>query len=179
MGNERNWDIITYLTEEQLLSVLTDKESQISAFAYILHDKDVKSDGTLKEPHFHLCLLLNNGHTFSQMEKWFSGFLDDKGKPVNTLLEKLKSPLGAFQYLTHNTEDSKNKYQYNTEDIVSVNTERFLKKHEKQDTILLAIQDLLAGVPLREVSQKYGRDFIVHYGHIKTLYNDIIAQDFE
>ena len=39
--------------EEGLSNFVKDNNSVVDEYAYILHDRDVKEDGTLKDPHFH------------------------------------------------------------------------------------------------------------------------------
>lgn len=178
MSKVRNWRLVTYLSEEQLMSVLLEHDTQIKAYAYILHDKDFLEDKITPKPaHYHLLLALNNAHTFEQVHKWFIGFEDDKGVEINSFLLELNHRKGAFAYLTHDTFKSKDKYQYPVSDIKSFNPNFFTNDDESaSDCLSLAVDEILGGANLIEVKRKYGRDFIIHYPKIKLLVQDIVNQ---
>lgn len=172
----RTFALITYLSELHLKMVLLQHDNQIRAYAYILHDKDLTEQGTPKEVHIHLLIKTVNTCTVEAVKKWFKGFTDEKGLPINTLAQPMHDITSSFDYLTHDTEQSRaeGKYQYPKTDIVSNDIE-FWESNEKQDqdNITLAIIDLMNGLPLSLVAIKYGRDFIIHYQSIKLLLNDI------
>lgn len=98
---------------------LEDIQSLISQFsfadyeyAYILHDKDLKSDGSLKEPHYHFYGSRKSPIT----EQTLKNFV--KTCKQNVLYENLKSTDNALlRYFLHC--DNNDKYQYKEEDIVS------------------------------------------------------------
>lgn len=175
----RNFSLVTYCSPEQVQAVMHAHDKQLKAYAYILHDKDTIEIGELKTSHCHVIVSLVNNTTCEAVRNWFRGFVDNRGLPVNTLAQSCHDIFAAFDYLTHNTEQAKSdgKYLYSDSDIVGFNLD-FFKDDTKQeiDNLTLAITDMLNGVPLADVLQRYGRDFIVHYGHIKMLYNDIQKQ---
>lgn len=174
----RNWRLTSYLSEEQILKVIEEHETQIKAYAYALHDKDIiEETGEIKTPHYHILLALHNGNTLSGVLNWFSCFTDDDGREIHTLGKEMNNRKGAYAYLTHNTVASQNKYQYDESIIKSVNGEFFQLDENKEDLLSLAVEDLLAGTPLRVLASRYGRDFIIHYNHIKSLYIDIKSQE--
>lgn len=169
----RNFSLVTYLKPYQIENVLLKHDRQVKSYAYITHDK------CNKEVHTHLLLCLINNTTCNAIQNWFAGFEDEKGLLINTLVQPMHDLYSSFKYLTHETEQAKldGKYVYNVADIKGSNLSYFTNTAEQDvDNLTLAINDLLAGIPLVEVMQTYGRDFIVHYGHIKTLFNDIQKQ---
>lgn len=169
----RNFSLVTYLKPQQIESVLLKHDRQVKAYAYITHDK------CNKEVHTHLLICLINNTTCNAIQNWFAGFEDEKGLQINTLVQPMHDLFSSYKYLTHETEQARDegKYIYNADDIKGNNLSYFTNTSEQDvDNLTLAINDLLAGIPLVEVMQKYGRDFIVHYGHIKTLFNDIQKQ---
>lgn len=178
MSKFRNWRLTSYLNENQIREVLDEHSTQIKAFAYILHDKDLTDKGEPKAPHYHILLCLHHGNSLTGILRWFDGFEDDNGNDINTLGKVMNNRPGAFAYLTHNTCASQDKYQYPETDIVSYNPAFFEIDDDdnKVDTLSAALTDMLDGVPLNEIRSKYGRDFILHYCHIKALYNDIQKQ---
>lgn len=75
-----------------------------------------------------------------------------------------------FRYLTH--QDNPEKYQYSPDDVICSDPSSFEDDVQTDDT-WTAVEDLLNGVPLKEVARRYGRDFIYHYSHIRQLVSDI------
>lgn len=75
-------DRIAYLTEKY------------SIWAYILHDKDVKEDGTLKKPHYHFIIKMPNSRSLNQR------LADDLKTPLN-MIEKIVDWEQAVRYLVH------------------------------------------------------------------------------
>lgn len=175
----RNFSLMTYLKPQQIEDVLHGHDRQIKAYAYITHDKDKNEFGELKEKHIHLLICLVNNTTVDAIRNWFKGFTDEKGMPINTLAQPMHDISGSYDYLTHDTEQAREegKYIYPPDEIKGLNLD-FFKDTNKQDidNLTLAIDDLLNGIPLDEVRKRYGRDFIMHYGHIKMLFNDIQKQ---
>lgn len=169
----RNFSLVTYLNPQHIDSVLFKHDRQVKAYAYITHDK------CNKELHTHLLICLINNTTCNAIQNWFLGFEDEKGLQINTLVQPMHDLYSSYKYLTHETEQARQegKYLYNSDDIKSNNLSYFTDTSKQDvDNLTLAIDDLLAGVPLDEVRKKYGRDFIMHYGHIKMLFNDIQKQ---
>lgn len=168
VDKDRKFYIMSYLSKEQIEQVISEKQNQIKAIAYAFHDKDDN------EPHFHILLYCYSKHTISGIAKWFnrSAFVDDKGMNINTFVEFSLSVKGSFNYLTH--EDDEDKFHYDQSIICGYNIDFFRDNTEVDfDPLSESINDLLCGVSLYECVQRYGRDFIIHYGHIKALLNDI------
>lgn len=163
----RHWFGVTYLSREQVMSVMDKHSCQLRAWAAILHDSD---EG--KEPHIHILISLFNNTTESGITSWFRGFTDSNGLIINTFFQACFDRFSCFGYLTH--KDNLDKFQYSSDLIFGYALDFY-----QDDTILsddaltLALDDMLSGLPLSMIYRRYGRDFIVHYGHIKALYEDI------
>lgn len=169
----RKWSLVTYLPRETLLARLSSLSGKVIAYAFILHDKDVTSDGSPKEPHIHLLLRTAYPLNLSTVRRWFAA-LDDDGKPITTTAQVCNDLDGAFQYLTHANDPQK--FQYDPDDIVCTDISAFcLDDGAPSDDMAAALADLLAGVPLRDVAARYGRDFIIHYASIRLLVQDIMV----
>ena len=169
----RNFCLITYLTEDDLVTCLNNHQSSIRGFEYIFHDKDLKKDGTPKEPHFHVNLILFSARKLVDIRRWFFGF-DLQGLPANTLAQFCMDIGASHDYLTH--KENPEKFQYNSDNIVSSDLSLFERKLDVFDDVSwLALNDMLDGVPLQDIAKRYGRDFIYHYGHIKQVYVDIVG----
>lgn len=170
----RNFSLVTYLNSYQVENIISKHDRQIRAYAYIVHDK------CNKEKHIHLLICLINNTTCNAIKNWFSGIEDSNGLEVNTLVQPMNDIYCSYKYLTHDTQQAKvdGKYQYSVDNILGNNLSYFVDSSAQDiDNLTLALNDLLDGIPLVEVAKKYGRDFIVHYGHIKQLFNDIQNQN--
>ena len=170
----RKFCLVTYLTEPDLVSCLNNHQSSIRGFEYIYHDKDLNEDGSSKELHAHLNLILYDAKTLSVVRRWFAGGKDINGLPANTLGQICMDIGGAHDYLTH--KENLDKFQYSPDDIVSSDTSLFESSvDQSEDVAFLALNDMLERVPLQDIAKRYGRDFIYHYGHIKQVYVDIVG----
>lgn len=170
----RSFYIMSYLSEKQIDKVLLEKDKQIRAVAYAYHDKDETIN------HHHILLYCYSPHTLTSIEKWFNRteFVDEKGMYINTLVQNCLSIKGSFNYLTH--EDEEDKYHYDISIIKGHDIDFFRNAvYIDYDCLSEAINDLLCGVTLYDCVQRYGRDFIIHYGHIKMLLDDINKQKGE
>lgn len=155
-----------------LANFVKDNNSVVDEYAYILHDRDVKEDGTPKEPHYHFLFVLRRSRRLSDIQSCMKKTLQG-----NVLLQPCHSVSDSFGYLTHEDEDDKAKYDES--DIVSSADKSYWKPDKSfndcdksSDCIMSAYLDLLNSMPLTDCAKKYGRDFIIHYNHIKSLLLD-------
>jgi hypothetical protein len=89
------WWSGTCYHKEQLEKIIANTD--VKNYAHILHDKDKNDDGTPKKPHYHFLIQLQQ----KQRGSWFKAFgSDDMGI---VFAEPCFAPLGAFNYLTHDT----------------------------------------------------------------------------
>ena len=157
---------------EGLSNFVKDNNSVVDEYAYILHDRDVKEDGTLKDPHYHFLFVLRRSRRLSDIQSCMKKTLQG-----NVFLQPCRSVSGSYGYLTHENEDSK--VHYDESSIVSSADNSYWKADPSSndsgkscDIILFAYLDLLKSMPLLDCAKKYGRDFIIHYNHIKSLLLD-------
>lgn len=158
--------------QEGLSNFVKDNNSVVDEYAYILHDRDAKEDGTPKEPHYHFLFVLRRSRRLSDIHSCMK-----KSLQGNVMLQSCHSVSGAYGYLTHENEDSK--VHYDESSIVSSADSSFWKSDisstdgdKSCDSIMSAYLDLLNSMPLTDCAKKYGRDFIIHYNHIKSLLLD-------
>lgn len=157
---------------EGLANFVKDNNSVVDEYAYILHDRDVKDDGTPKEPHYHFLFVLNRSRRLADIQSTMKKTLQG-----NVMLQPCHSVSDSYGYLTHEDEDDKAKYDES--DIVSSSDKSYWKpdkssnaSDKSSDTIMSAYLDLFNSLPLTDCAKKYGRDFIIHYTHIKSLLLD-------
>lgn len=179
-GRVRKFSLITYLPQIKLELCLLEHMSQIRCYAYIFHDKDLKEDGTLKEPHYHLIIITHTTCSISAVRRWFKGHVDEKGMEITTTAQVCSDVFEMYDYMTHSTAEarSQGKYQYDKSLMFSNDYEYFEKgRGVDDDNILLACESLLKGAKVRDLGKRYGRDFILHFNQIKTYVNAV--QRFE
>lgn len=117
----KNFEIVqneAVLSEKTIINALNKEDengfNHLINYAYILHDKDFKKDGTKREPHWHILIKMDNAYTFKYIAKRF-GIEEQYVNKINTRFSN------ALNYLTHNTEQAKKdkKYQYDDEEVKS------------------------------------------------------------
>lgn len=76
-------------------------------YVAMLHDKDVKEDGTgeLKKAHYHVLVSYSNPRSLSGVLKEYKDFDVSHAEPI-------QSSDNYIKYMIHDTADSKDKYQY-------------------------------------------------------------------
>lgn len=164
------WEIITYENpEENLVDLL----SSTKGYAYILHDKDNKADGTPKEAHYHILCTFTANITASALAKRLTCVSG------NTLISTVHDKGKAYEYLTH--KNNPDKAQYPDCAIVKSHDSYYvppkLKADDKADETSQMIDDIINGKPLREMARKYGRDYMRNRRHYEEFCKDIILEE--
>lgn len=111
-------------------------------FAVILHDKD-KELGRPVEHHFHAMMEFPNARYASSVAK----ILGDKPQTIEIWDKKIMT---GFAYLTHRTEGSKNKYQYDYSEVKAnfdygAAVDKYLASGEENE-VKVKPEDLLDGL---------------------------------
>ena len=165
----RQFALISYLDESVIRYVIERKSRRIRHWAFILHDKDFKEDGSPKEAHYHVLLWLVNPMTVSAVRGWFSV----PGVEANTLGQIVKSGSDIVEYMTH--EGNPEKFQYCRNDVVSDCWEWFLSKSDDSPS-MQCLDDLMSGMSLYQLSRIYGREFIINHQKYIELARLIAAE---
>lgn len=117
---------------ENALNILLDLDYRL--YAYIVHNKDFQifeNDGVIEEKlkteHIHIVLELKNAKTFTSMQDKFKG----------AHIETIKYKKASYQYLIHNSPNSKEKYQYDIKEIKTNNFEAVKLSIELEDGLRL------------------------------------------
>lgn len=113
-----------YLPFENLEEVIKCIETEIkpTEFAAIIHDKDKKDDGSLKDKHIHVMFHFENARSIENIAK----MLKDKPQSIQKWDKKLES---GYSYLIHETENSKHQHQYDPKEVIA--NFDYLKRIEK------------------------------------------------
>lgn len=179
--------IVTYAQEEQILKIFESKQTQILGFAYILHDCDTS------ESHRHIVLVLKRSRKQCEVLNWFKACTDDKGEKCTTLLKPIACMRGLEEYLTHSDDDSikAGKHQYTEHDIKILKDEELFGyvtdydkalerekvKEEKADEVESLIDDIINGVPLRDMARRYGRDYMKNSSAYRRYAADVVLEE--
>jgi energy-coupling factor transporter ATP-binding protein EcfA2 len=115
MTSRRMIEVIIYKYNEEIKKYIIaqcERYKSIKKYAFILHDKDTKEDGTSKKLHVHLLLYFGNPLPLENIVKWFEhiGVIKENLGPIHNWVS-------ALEYLTHKNDEDK--YQYNEEDITA------------------------------------------------------------
>lgn len=113
--------------------------SVVKDFAYILHDMDINSDGSPKEPHIHCMIRFNDSVPTTAILAHSRVLFGNENTVTISQLERCKSWKSAVAYLTH--ENVQGKYLYSRDSIVS--NYDFVKDIEDALTPKIKLEKLL------------------------------------
>lgn len=136
----RRCEVVVYaehFTALQIQSILLDK-STIKDYAYILHNKDTKEDGSIKKEHFHIMLRFKSPCDSNFIAKWFD-YVNDSN------VSKIKGRWNdALKYLTHL--NSPDKFQYDFADVfANFDYSKQIEKTDYADRKTEIIQGIING----------------------------------
>lgn len=144
------------------------KHSTIKDWAYIIHDKDVKTDGSPVEPHIHLYMHFGqSGATFDTVAKWFK----EEKQQINSVKGRKADIL---KYLTHR--NAPDKYQYDESEVVSnFDIDAAIKQDEELAQITQKIDDIVFAFAREHITYAQAHKnmqsvkLIIPVGDMKTL----------
>lgn len=133
-----------------MLIAALDNEINIKTWAYILHDKDTKEDGTPKEPHIHIVLEFHESVKYSTA----GGYVGVPAQYVQHIKQRIKAGKrwyadigGALSYLTHR--NAPDQYQYSDDDVIAKPGYDWIavrNKSESKQAENKSLQNLLTGI---------------------------------
>lgn len=103
----RRWGVILWTDNPTHVNALDYIKRNYQNYIYILHNRDVKEDNTLKKEHYHVLLYFPNQKSLSSLKKQLS--LNDSD------FYEIKSFNGQLRYLIHYDDDDK--FQYSPSDV--------------------------------------------------------------
>jgi hypothetical protein len=163
----RNFSLVTYVSMADIENYC--KLPHVKNYAYILHDKDIKEDGSLKEPHIHVVLSYHNARTRSAVLADFKDFSQ------NTLVEECIELEGCLDYLTHKR--NPDKFQYPV-DCVKTNFGYYRGDYTTEDnTAYCLVMDIMKGLSRLQLLRKYGRDFAINRDKYYGLATEIAQEE--
>lgn len=140
--------------ESDIMLTLTERSNCWFHYAFIKHDKDVFDNGEAIEPHWHMILQLSTNYSAFEVCDWFK-----KNTRQNCFAELVLDPKKCYEYLTHDTENSKVKYRYSKDDIRSDDFQYFIGQFAKTEQM---VYDIMFGAPLDYMVRTYGREYVIN-----------------
>lgn len=163
------------MTKEKVSDILSEWSS-VKDYAFILHDKDTRSDGTLKEPHIHLMLRFKDSVPTTAILNKFN----NNGVSLSEQnLEKCKKWVSAIAYLVHDTQPDK--YRYDDSEVVS-NFDWQSDMIENRHVIKNGrLRDIIQCIDSGKIKQYNKTDFISseEYAMWKTKIDNAFRHKFE
>ena len=117
---------VVYLSKEQVeQGIQRCKETgHLKRYCYILHDKDIKEDGTLKPPHYHVFIQFDIPYNTANVAQWF-------GITQNFIRKLATRYDNAALYCIH--KHDLGKYQYDENEVVSnFDYHKLIEKDDKK-----------------------------------------------
>lgn len=182
--------LVSYLGKEQVQEVLDAKLKQIDKYAYILHDKDtydtdsidkdtgeiLHAKGDVKSHHIHIYLKLLQSREASEIRRWFTRQID--GQTVNCLSQRVIERKGALAYLTHTTEKSKHKHQYDLAEVVKFNCDSPNDDDfDCCDNTYEIIKTIVQGARTLDLVKRYGRAYVYHRYDFKSILDELSDEE--
>lgn len=141
----------------------------IDKYALILHDQDVypidhEKTGQLKEPHIHIFIRFHQPKSLNRGRELM------KISEQNFFSEFVVSTIKSIRYLCHL--DDNNKHQYQLDAIRSnFNVDKYYGRNRDttNSNLAQACIDLSNDVPIIEIINKYGCEFIKNYSNISKI----------
>lgn len=157
--------IITYASEQEFQNLL----KYGTKWEYIFHDKDIKEDGTPKEPHWHINIVLREWKTIKGVCSLIEGSQNSLAIPMNDKKE-------AHEYLTHKNDPEK--FQY-SENLIKSAEKKLWKETESasdENECLIAILESQT-MSLREKAIKLGRDYMKNYYKYESFIREMKEEE--
>lgn len=146
-------------------------------YAMILHDRDMKDDGTFKTPHIHLVADMKSAKRLSTFLGEIATLLDLN--PLAVSIEKYVSFEAALQYLIHKNDTDK--YQYSEERIIhnieKDNFRLYMDCDTKRDDYGKIIDACYACDTLKDVISMLGLQFFTRYHRAVSITWDCVKTE--
>lgn len=175
-----DFDVVTYLPLDVVLSLLNDRKSHVCRYVLIEHNKvddlyDINHK-TLKKEHIHIVVSFIGRHRASSLVNMFN---TTEVRRIETS-QQLK---GSILYLTHESTKAiaQGKVKYEKSKLISNDILYFDKvvkeTADKTNTSLQIIDMMHMGIPHRELVSYFGRDYVINYEKYKCMAQLISEQE--
>lgn len=166
--NEKNryysFRIVTYAKEEEFTELL----KYADKWEWIYHDKDVKEDGSPKDPHYHINLILRQWKTIKSVCNLVKS-------DQNTFAIPMTDKREAHEYLTHKNDPEK--FQYPISNIHESSKKLFEDKDTKKEENESFIELLTSTKTYREKAIILGKDYMKNFDRYEKFVNSMLEQE--
>lgn len=122
---------------EQQLQAITHSQD-VKYYSYILHDKDINTDGTPKKPHWHFLVQFTRNQRGSYFKRYNT---DDMGM---VFPEPVHDPEASYKYLIHDTPTARKDGKHRYDETERISTFEAFTTEEKEDENAALYADLMA-----------------------------------
>lgn len=186
---DRKFSLVSYIPPERIKSFL-ERSEWVQHWAMCTHNRDVLSDGSIKETHTHIVLYTYNAHTSSAMRKIFNRYatsiVQNDEEPQNTLVQVASDMVSAYRYLIHADDPRKVQYELHERIADDYSYWSSLEQSSGYNDVLAnsgkkMLDDLLAGTSSYEMVRRYGKEYIYHAKQyremVETIYTERLRSD--
>lgn len=149
---DRKFMLLLYTDNVEHTNALKIIREKYSDYAFILHDKDVDSNGEVKKPHYHVVLKVGDNAV------WNTSLAKSLGIDVRFCGEKIRDYVKSLEYLIHYNEKDKHKYDLSeVEGSLALELEKILIKRSSSEVdrvsdIIIFIDEFNGYLSIRELS---------------------------
>lgn len=149
-------------------------DEKMSLYAFIIHDKDINEDGSLKTKHVHLVgKLKNNRRRLSSTLLDIATALECSTLAVS--IDKMQDLVGSIQYLIHKNNSAK--HQYDKGYIITNLSEGELDTYLNSDSKSMSIEYLIDVIMTHPSKMDIMRIIGLTYYHLyRNVINDIYRE---
>lgn len=158
-----SFKIVTYHS----MDIVDQIKENFYKYAYILHDKDVDSEGNPLQNHVHIVCTFKQNKSIKNVLKIFP-------EEQNSFVLPSTDRYGDFDYLTH--ANAQEKYQYNSSEVITNDLKFFRPKQEAINNAEFLNDILNSTKTYFELAIKYGRDYMKNVNRYKEFARICIEQ---
>lgn len=163
--------VIQLQKKEAPLTLPFEQLNALGFYALIVHDKDIKEDGTPKGKHLHLVLQASKGASFNTWLERLRLLFAVEIEAVS--IQQMANLTGCLRYLIH--KDDANKHQYAIEEIITNSKETLNANFEYEKK--LTTKDLLEIYTEEELIERVPNP--AQYLRIRDTWNHLHAHKRE
>lgn len=182
----RRFCLTTYI-DVQALSLYLSRCTWVQHWCYCTHDRDYNEDNTPKIIHTHVLLYTYEAKTSSAIKKNFDSFAREYYSSLgleaqNTLVQECHDSSAQYRYLRHLDNPEKAPYTADEvfcDDLAYWNTLSVTNgmTDSTKNCGLAILNDILNGVDSYTMCQRYGKEYIYHASHYKSMVRDISSEN--
>lgn len=180
-SRSRKFALISYIDRDSVIDFLK-RSKWVCHWSVCRHDRDLNSDGSPKMVHTHILLYTYEAKTSSAVNRLFDIFSKElyentDNEVQNTLVQVCKDMVFQYRYLIH--ADDEDKVPYEKIERITDNDNYWHSLEASAgmtsadyNKALAMFDDYISGVPIREMTARFGQNFIMNYSKLKLMKED-------